>query len=354
MCIVYNTIGSLTVVKSHLQTHNVNDFKSIKELINFQKDYSNARLEVISKHSILIEKEEISLKSEIPQSENFIEIKRKETEQKLLSDLDLLKQRFEMLSSVQTTIFKELINYLNKIGVKKKIQLEEFRLDSKVANSVKESESSLNEMKKRYQFIVTQFNDAVKESGKHELDELERKKNIIDTVNNSIYGAIGEQKVLKELEKLSDDYIVINDFNCSFKRPVYYPEKNEYIKSVQIDHLLISPVGVFLIETKNWSEDSLNNLSLRSPVEQIKRANFALYKILNAKSSKSLDFHHWGQKKIPIKNLIVLIKRKPKEEFQYVKVLTLSELQNYVAYFQPIFSQREVKNMASRLLDINN
>lgn len=354
MCIVYNTIGSLIVVKSHLQKHNVYDFKSIKELINFQKDYSNAQLQIISNHTILIRQEANSLESEIPQLETFIEIKRKETEQKLLSDLDLLKQRFEMLSSVQPNVFKALINYLNKIGIKKKIQMEEFKLDSRVADSVMESESSLNRKKNRYKFIVTQFNDAVKESGKYEFNELERKKNIIDAVNNSIYGAIGEQKVLKELKKLSDNYIVINDFNYSFNRAVYYHERNEYIKSIQIDHLLISPVGVFIIETKNWSEHSLNNLDLRSPVDQIKRANFVLYKILNERAHKFLDSHHWGQKKFPVRNLIVLINRKPKEEFQYVKVLTLNELQNYLAYFQPLFSQREVKNAASYLLDINS
>jgi hypothetical protein len=50
---------------------------------------------------------------------------------------------------------------------------------------------------------------------------------------------------------------------------IFFNAMNQRI-SVQIDHLLVSPFGVFLIETKNWSDQSLNNLSLRSPVQQIK------------------------------------------------------------------------------------
>ena len=59
-------------------------------------------------------------------------------------------------------------------------------------------------------------------------------------------------------------------------------------------------------------------MSLRSPVEQIKRTSFALFYLLNNEKSNyylRLDRHHWGDKKIPIKNLIVLTNIKPKEDF---------------------------------------
>ena len=54
-----------------------------------------------------------------------------------------------------------------------------------------------------------------------ELIELKRKKFVINEINNSIYGALGEQKVVKELEKLSDDFILINDFTYSFHPPIF-------------------------------------------------------------------------------------------------------------------------------------
>lgn len=189
------------------------------------------------------------------------------------------------------------------------------------------------------------------------LSALERKKTVIDGLNNFIYGALGEQKVVKTLQTLSDEYFLINDFAVSFSPAIYNRNENDYIYSIQVDHILVGPSGIFLIETKNWSEKSLKSLSLRSPVEQIKRTSFVLFKLLNNEISNyrlRLDRHHWGDKKIPLKNLIVLTNTKPKEEFQFVKVLTVNELLGYVGYFKPIFSAKETQKIADFLLLMNN
>jgi len=167
---------------------------------------------------------------------------------------------------------------------------------------------------------------------------------------------LGEQKVAKVLETLSNEYFLINDFVVSFSPAIYNRQENDYIQSIQIDHILVGPSGIFIIETKNWSEQSLKNLSLRSPVEQIKRTSFALFYLLNNEISQyhiRLEQHHWGDKKIPIKNLIVFTNTKPNEEFQYVKVLTTNELLSYVNYFKPIFSYDETKKIADKILKIN-
>src|SRR5690606_9508979 len=123
---------------------------------------------------------------------------------------------------------------------------------------------------------------------------------IIDEVNSFIYGAIGEQKVVKVLESLSDDYVLINDFCLSFKPPIYNRAENDYIQSIQVYHLFIGPSGIFLIATKNLSERSINDLSLRSPVCQLRTTNFALFRVLNQSSSNlGLEHHHWGKKWSP-------------------------------------------------------
>lgn len=36
MCITYNTIGSLTTLKTSLEKNKIYDFKSVKEVIEFQ------------------------------------------------------------------------------------------------------------------------------------------------------------------------------------------------------------------------------------------------------------------------------------------------------------------------------
>jgi hypothetical protein len=92
-------------------------------------------------------------------------------------------------------------------------------------------------------------------------------------------------------------------------------------------------------------------------VQQVKRTNFALFKLLTGgivNNRVKLNQHHWGARKIPIRNVIVLTNLKPNEEFQHVKVLTVSELLGYVRYFKPIFTSEETQAISSYLLNLND
>ncbi len=355
MCQVYNQVGSLTTIKSHLNRHHINAYKSINELINFQKNYPVARQKILSDHKLLIEQEKSTLSVEIVQLDCSVNTKKNEIEQQLLLEIENLKNRLNSLPSTQPNIIQKLITYIKKIVLKLRIEYNKLFFNFKIENSVKQLTNNYNNKNNRYQYISSYFEDAVMKSSLPQLHKLDKEKNIIDQINTSIYGALGEQKVVRELEKLSDDYILINDFTCRFHPPIYNRQENDYIKSIQIDHILLSPAGIFLIETKNWSQYSINDLRLHSPVQQIKRTNFALYKILNQEiSNTKLSFkkHHWGDRKIPIKNLIVLINHKPIEEFQYVKILTLNNLLSYISYFKPCVSQKETQTIADYLLNI--
>ena len=356
MCNVYRSVGSLTTIKSHLQRNNVTGLTSLNELIAFQKNYSTSRQQIISKHELSITQEKNDLNSEISQLDQLIKVTKTALEEDLRKEIEQLKQQLHCLSTSSKNIIRSLINYFKKNSLKRKIRNSELNFDSKISFELGQSINTLTEKNNRYHFITSHFNDAVQESSRASLWELERKKKVIDEINSSIYGAIGEQKVVKELENLSNDYFLINDFCLSFSPPIYNRQENDHIRSIQIDHLLVSPFGVFLIETKNWSHQSLNNLSLRSPVQQIKRTNFALYKMLSGEipGLLNLNQHHWGERKIPIKNLIVLTNHKPNEEFQYVKVVTLSELLSYIKYFKPSFSSMETQVIAKYLLNLTN
>ncbi|NGF58319.1 NERD domain-containing protein [Parapedobacter sp. SGR-10] len=353
----YNTIGSLTTLKSHLEENNIYDFKSLKEVIDFQSSFSISRQQLISHHKNLIEEEKNLLNAELKNLETEIETQRQQTEQILTDEIDNLKQKLNIsISDTPTNLFQKISKNLRHWNYKRKINQKEKEFDSKVKMTISYLVDNYQSKSNRYQFITSNFDEAVKQSAHHSLSELERKKAIIDNLNSFIYGALGEQKVVKALENLSDEYFLINDFSVSFSTAIYNRQENDYIKSVQIDHILVSPSGIFLIETKNWSEKSLESLSLRSPVQQIRRTSFVLFKLLNNEMSNyhlRLDRHHWGDRKISIKNLIVMTNTKPKEEFQYVKILTLNELLGYINYFKPTFSINETQRIADFLLSIN-
>lgn len=104
----------------------------------------------------------------------------------------------------------------------------------------------------------------------------------------SIKGRLGENKVSNILKRLSDEYFVINDLLLKTSR-----------ETTQIDHVVISKYGIFVIETKNykgwicgcessenWTKNVYGNkYSFRNPLKQNYAHIKALMEILGISSS---------------------------------------------------------------------
>jgi hypothetical protein len=357
MCKVFNTIGSLNDIQYHLNNHNVDEFTSVDELINFQKVYHFTQQQIILNHTQQIEQEKITLEKDIAELNDSISTRRLKLQEHLQEKLLNLEQQIENLPIPDSKIIPILKEYYLNLIIWLKIWFLQITHFFKIFTVTQQSNKFLSKKNSRFNYIITNFTEAVNQSSSSQLELLRQKKIVIDEIKNSIYGAIGEQKVANMLENLPDEYILINDFICSFQPPLYQRKENDYIKSIQIDHLLVSPSGIFIIETKNWSKQSLNNLNLRSPVQQVERTNFALFKILTdeiTKSNLNLINHHWGDRKIPIRNIIIFINNKPFEQFQYVKILSLTELLPYIKYFAPTFNLNETQMIADFLYNISN
>ena len=118
---------------------------------------------------------------------------------------------------------------------------------------------------------------------------------------------------------------------------------------------MISKAGIFLLETKNWSKHSVESLDLRSPVEQILRNGRAIYLKLREGIKHDLiqlPKHHWGQRKIPVRNIIVMINNKPVGDFEFVKIKQLKELNGYLEYFDPQFTHSEIHAIKDFLIGL--
>jgi hypothetical protein len=145
------------------------------------------------------------------------------------------------------------INYYKKSVLQLKALYHKRSFDHHIRHSLKHLTKDYDTKNNRHQYIISHFEEAVMESGLQQLNQHDRKKSVIDQLTTSIYGALGEQKVVRQLEQLSDEYILINDFKLKFRPALYHKAQNGYIKSIQIDHILLSSAGIFVIETKNWS-----------------------------------------------------------------------------------------------------
>ena len=292
MTIVVGKIEPLKRLKETLNNHGIYRFSSIGEINTFLKNYDSEKNEIPTIVKNTLNEEIKSLEEESKQ-----------------------------------TIDKSNKNLFNKVFYYLKLK----RLINKKASLLNDYESTISKR------CIDSY------------QELEFIKETVEDLYTLIAGAVGENSVVNELQKLSDNYYLINDFSLDFNPPIFNRHENDRIYSIQIDHLLICQSGVYAIETKNWNTRSVKSLDLRSPVEQIKRASYALFVLLNSDSNIGLTRHHWGSKKIPIRNIVVMTNKAPKEEFKHVKVLSLNELNGYIKYFDEIFSASEAKNIFNYL-----
>ncbi|MEL0082139.1 MAG: hypothetical protein VW985_03740, partial [Gammaproteobacteria bacterium] len=77
--------------------------------------------------------------------------------------------------------------------------------------------------------------------------KLEFIKETVEGQYSTIAGAVGENAVVSELQKLSDKYYLINDFSLKFDPPIFNKRENDRIYSIQIDHLLLLNFDLFWI-----------------------------------------------------------------------------------------------------------
>lgn len=348
MAVIEGQIEPLKKLKKVLSENGITRFNSISEINHFLKNYEKEKKQILKDTEKAFDREVADLRTA------FEDIKERYEKQTDKARKQVNLEIFKLKKLLKQTKNKSQQSFLNKIfyGLKLKNQQRnllnlEKNIEQRVVEKTKfiiqeffYAESRLYDLSKnRDQHLVERNLEA--------LQGLQNTKAVIDRVYNLIAGAVGENAVVKEIEKLSDDFHLFNDFSAVFDPPIYNKQEGDRIYSIQIDHLLVCPSGVFLLETKNWSKTSVKNIDLRSPVEQIKRSSYALFVLLNSASNRAIGLskHHWGDKQIPVRNIIVMTNAKPKEKFNHVKVLSLEDLNKYITYFDPIFSDAEVKSI---------
>jgi len=339
MALVYGKVESLKHVKKHLEENRIHRFSSIADIQGFLKGYEEelSHIESEVKSHFHHEVEALQIQ-ENDLEDQFITLK-SDSEEALKVKLNKLRLKAESKKPC----------YLWRWLQRKKLKRLEENFDQIILKKLTPQRKKIKGLQSKRLHLIENERKIIDEQSRLKRQELERTKALVDEMHPLIAGAIGEAKVSKELQKLPDDYILINDFSKEFRPPIYNKRTGDRIYSVQIDHLLIARSGIFVLETKNWSQKSLNDLDLRSPVEQILRSSYALYVLFNGKERPEhlmgLKKHHWGDQKIPIRNVIVMLNHKPKESFRYVQVKTIKELPNYVQYFEPVFSKDEVLSL---------
>ncbi len=357
MTIVEGQIQSLKKLKETLNTRGIYRFNSIGEINRFLKEYDAEKSQLLSQIEKKVNEEIESIQSLLAvDQQEYVELKdriRNELNQKI-RDLEV-EIKLVSEKSNKSIFFRAFYYFRVKSLSRQKSNLEN-NLENILNKKTTDAKTKVVQLQDKVEEFLKNKDAIISLRCEKPIRDLDYTKEVVDDLYPLIAGSIGESLVAKELQQLPDDCYLINDFSLKFNTPIYNKKENDRIFSIQIDHLLINRAGVFILETKNWSKASINSLDLRSPVEQISRTSFALFVLLNSDSNSNairLVPHHWGDKKIPIRNIIVMINEKPKEEFKHVKILSLNELIGYIQYFDEIFAESETENIFNYLNNAN-
>ena len=135
-------------------------------------------------------------------------------------------------------------------------------------------------------------------------------------------GAEAELATIDRLRTLPSSVIVFNDVRLKASRHIRF--NGIALLSAQIDHVVLTPAGVFVIETKRWSQRFVESGNFYNPFEQVSRANYLCYDLLRRSFGKTR-----------VRSIIACdgsLPEPPRES--YVKVVRPEGLTSYILGFR--------------------
>jgi len=175
----------------------------------------------------------------------------------------------------------------------------------------------------RYEKAVREFLDpALREGVLRERLEQELVAMRAIPSSREFAGAVAEMEVIDELRSLQAGSLVINDLKMESGRYIHFGGKA--LLSAQIDTLVITGNGVFVIEVKNWSRDFAEHGDGFDPYEQASRASYLVFDRL-----RSAGMH------VPVRTVIATKGSLPEKGDQKVAVVAIGRIRRYIERDRP-------------------
>lgn len=276
MAIIHGKAASTKYLLYLLPKINGKSFETLEELQQFYENYLYVLKEAETTARTQIEEEiaqlEIEEKSLNGQYNESIALKRKE-----LND-----QIVELNKKVQTT--KGIIS---KLKLRFKILIRSSFIETNITSSCNQIHNELIKKQAKRSDLTKNKENTVNQR----CYNLKNAYHIINTKKTFLIGASGEEEVIEHLSFLPDNYHVFNDVKIDFGDWIYWKngrDGDKIIKTSQIDHLVVGPTGIILIETKKWRRADIEN-KRSDLVYQIQRANYALWRYLKYYSHVDCD-----------------------------------------------------------------
>lgn len=286
-----------------------------------QKEYalakSNAAQDVKDKIALL--------KKDVESHEENFESNVQSRRDKISAEIDLDQLAIQMLQA-EAGLIRKIVNYFKVKKYEKKIQ----QRKANYANCPRALRKNIDSIKESLRKAQLNFDFTVE----NQCRPISYKVELLDKVLKSpdFAGGIAELEAIESLRTLPDNYYVISDVNLEAGEAIYFD--GEWLKSAQIDHVVVAPSGIFVIEVKNWSKKFIQEGDFFDPYQQVKRSTYLCYKLIGEKYN------------LKTRSIIAYkgsIPEKPHDS--YAKVLRIDGVKGYILWFKDSIASDQVIEM---------
>ena len=142
-------------------------------------------------------------------------------------------------------------------------------------------------------------------------------------------GARAERAIAERLRALPAPACLFHDVRLEAERRIRF--EGAGLLSAQIDYVVLTRAGVFVVEVKGWSERFAGSGNYHDPFDQVRRAGYLCYDLVRDRVR--------GVKVRSILAAVGSLPTAPRGSF--VKVLTPQRLSGYIAHFPGVLSPQE-------------
>lgn len=302
-----------------------------------------------------VETEIINLEAEIDTLKKEVELR----SLKITDDINLKIKNLEReiceLENIKFSL-SSLFSYLRaKLTLHNKTRLIQdlkFNPQKEIDKLLRKEYSDLESLTNRHAYLKSDKENEIKRRLQPLPENLGRIQEIKKT--NEYKGAVGELEVIKNLKNLPEAYFLLNDLFLELDE--YITFHGTKLRSAQIDHLVVGPSGIYVIEAKNWSYEYVQKVFSEksyTPYDQIQRSSYLTYRYLN-----NLKYGNILQKicfrlakdEIKIKSIIAVTGSDiPFIKEYHTPVIRSKELTNYIKRGAQILSPEEAREIAEKL-----
>lgn len=173
---VYNTIGALNTIQNELVNNNIDDFNTLEELINFQKEVNITEQKIIQQHTLKIQQKKITLEKEVNDFYDSIQTNRAKIKEEQSLKLKILFNKIENSPPTNNKIIPTIIDYWINFIILVNITLTHIEWKFKIIKFEAIAKIKFKKTNKRFKYISNNFQEALKQSSKTELNNHQLKK----------------------------------------------------------------------------------------------------------------------------------------------------------------------------------